>query len=214
MPGKGPSLEWEGEEGPERKEPKATSWLFPLLLLSSGFFQGSERFLKWRRAFMASFSEAVMLYLRQKQTIESLRRQRVEQLQNFRRTRSLSPQKQLSFLPKRDLPTRDFDLPSRRREYLQQLRKDIVETTRYRWTQNPAGSGFCMGCEGCGEQGLSLSVLEAGGCSFLSGAIPAVGLLYLWTHGGGCGSKGNKGCEEAGGGGTKEGWAKRSPGRG
>lgn len=42
MPGKGPSLEREGEEGPERKEPKATSWLFPLLLLSSGVFQGSD----------------------------------------------------------------------------------------------------------------------------------------------------------------------------
>ncbi|XP_054421503.1 stAR-related lipid transfer protein 9 [Pteronotus mesoamericanus] len=70
------------------------------------------------------------LYARQKQTIETLRRQRAERLQNFRRTRSLSPQKQLSLLPNRDLPTRDLDLPSRRREYLQQLRKDVVETTR------------------------------------------------------------------------------------
>ncbi|XP_036111602.1 stAR-related lipid transfer protein 9 isoform X1 [Molossus molossus] len=70
------------------------------------------------------------LHARQKQTIESLRRQRAERLQNFRRTRSLSPQKQLSLLPNRDLPTRDLDLPSRRREYLQQLRKDVVETTR------------------------------------------------------------------------------------
>ncbi|XP_016067791.1 PREDICTED: stAR-related lipid transfer protein 9 isoform X2 [Miniopterus natalensis] len=70
------------------------------------------------------------LHARQKQTIESLRRQRAERLQTFRRTRSLSPQKQLSLLPNRDLPTRDLDLPSRRREYLQQLRKDVVETTR------------------------------------------------------------------------------------
>ncbi|XP_058397344.1 stAR-related lipid transfer protein 9 isoform X5 [Diceros bicornis minor] len=70
------------------------------------------------------------LYARQKQTIETLRRERAERLQNFRRTRSLSPQKQLSLLPNRDLPTRDPDLPSRRREYLQQLRKDVVETTR------------------------------------------------------------------------------------
>ncbi|XP_059559994.1 stAR-related lipid transfer protein 9 isoform X1 [Myotis daubentonii] len=70
------------------------------------------------------------LHARQKQTIECLRRQRAERLQNFRRTRSLSPQKQLSFLPNRDLPTRNLDLPSRRREYLQQLRKDVVETTR------------------------------------------------------------------------------------
>ncbi|XP_012504588.1 PREDICTED: stAR-related lipid transfer protein 9 [Propithecus coquereli] len=67
---------------------------------------------------------------RQKTTIETLRRERAERLQNFRRTRSLSPQKQLSLLPNRDLPSRDLDLPSRRREYLQQLRKDVVETTR------------------------------------------------------------------------------------
>uniref|UniRef100_A0A671DJ29 Kinesin motor domain-containing protein n=1 Tax=Rhinolophus ferrumequinum TaxID=59479 RepID=A0A671DJ29_RHIFE len=66
----------------------------------------------------ASYSESITFYLRQKQTIETLRRQRAERLQNFRRTRSLSPQKQLSLLPNRDLPTRDLDLPSRRREYL------------------------------------------------------------------------------------------------
>ncbi|XP_039744304.1 stAR-related lipid transfer protein 9 isoform X4 [Pteropus medius] len=70
------------------------------------------------------------LYARQKQTIETLRRQRAERLQNFRRTRSLSPQKQLSLLPNRDFPSHNPDLPSRRREYLQQLRKDVVETTR------------------------------------------------------------------------------------
>ncbi|XP_069340511.1 stAR-related lipid transfer protein 9 [Eulemur rufifrons] len=67
---------------------------------------------------------------RQKTTIETLRRERAERLQNFRRTRSLSPEKQLSLLPSRELPSRDLDLPSRRREYLQQLRKDVVETTR------------------------------------------------------------------------------------
>ncbi|XP_075818013.1 stAR-related lipid transfer protein 9 [Microtus pennsylvanicus] len=69
-------------------------------------------------------------YTRQKKTIETLRRERAERLHNFRRTRSLSPQKQLGFLPNKDLPTWEFDLPSRRREYLQQLRKDVVETTR------------------------------------------------------------------------------------
>ncbi|XP_008057674.1 stAR-related lipid transfer protein 9 [Carlito syrichta] len=66
----------------------------------------------------------------QREAIETLRRERAERLRNFRRTRSLSPQKQLSLLPNRDLPTRDLDLPSRRREYLQQLRKDVVKTTR------------------------------------------------------------------------------------
>ncbi|XP_036300688.1 stAR-related lipid transfer protein 9 isoform X2 [Pipistrellus kuhlii] len=70
------------------------------------------------------------LHAWQKQTIESLRRQRAERLQNFRRTRSLSPQKQLSSLPNGGLSAGDLDLPSRRREYLQQLRKDVVETTR------------------------------------------------------------------------------------
>ncbi|VFV23365.1 star-related lipid transfer protein [Lynx pardinus] len=70
------------------------------------------------------------LFARQKQTIEALRRERAERLQNLHQTRNLSPQKQLSLLPNRDLPTWDLGLPSRRREYLQQLRKDVVETTR------------------------------------------------------------------------------------
>ncbi|XP_054944260.1 stAR-related lipid transfer protein 9 [Physeter macrocephalus] len=69
-------------------------------------------------------------YARPERTAENLRRERAERLQNFRRRRSLSPQKQLSFPFNRDLPTWAFDLPSRRREYLQQLRKDVVETTR------------------------------------------------------------------------------------
>uniref|UniRef100_H0XR15 START domain-containing protein n=1 Tax=Otolemur garnettii TaxID=30611 RepID=H0XR15_OTOGA len=70
------------------------------------------------------------LHARQKTTIENLRRERAERLQNFHRTRSLSPQKQLTLLPNRDFPIQDLDFPSRRREYLQQLRKDVVETTR------------------------------------------------------------------------------------
>ncbi|XP_007933516.1 stAR-related lipid transfer protein 9 [Orycteropus afer afer] len=69
-------------------------------------------------------------YTLQKKAIQTLRRERAERLQNFCRTRSLSPQKQLSLLPNMDFPTRDLDLPSRRREYLQKLRKDVVETTR------------------------------------------------------------------------------------
>ncbi|XP_051677982.2 stAR-related lipid transfer protein 9 isoform X3 [Oryctolagus cuniculus] len=70
------------------------------------------------------------LHARQKETIDTLRRERANRLQSFRRARSLSPQKQLSLLPSRGLPPQDLDLPSRRREYLQQLRKDVVETTR------------------------------------------------------------------------------------
>ncbi|XP_055292970.1 stAR-related lipid transfer protein 9 isoform X3 [Moschus berezovskii] len=68
-------------------------------------------------------AEEEELDARPKHTAEMLQRERAEGLQNSHRTRSLSPEKQLSF-------ARDFDLPSRRREYLQQLRKDIVETTR------------------------------------------------------------------------------------
>ncbi|XP_011890341.1 PREDICTED: stAR-related lipid transfer protein 9 isoform X7 [Cercocebus atys] len=70
------------------------------------------------------------LHARQKKAIETLRRERAERLGNFCRTRSLSPQKQLSLLPNKELFVWDLDLPSRRREYLQQLRKDVVETTR------------------------------------------------------------------------------------
>ncbi|KAM3850912.1 stAR-related lipid transfer protein 9 [Vipera latastei] len=70
------------------------------------------------------------LYERHKKSIEILRKQREERLQCFRRSRSLSPQKHLSFLQTLDSNQREIDLPSRRREYLQQLRRDIVENTR------------------------------------------------------------------------------------
>ncbi|XP_058521964.1 stAR-related lipid transfer protein 9 isoform X2 [Ochotona princeps] len=70
------------------------------------------------------------LHVRQKKTIETLRREQADRLESFRRARSLSPQKKLSLLPSRFLPSQDLELPSRRREYLQQLRKDVVETTR------------------------------------------------------------------------------------
>ncbi|XP_061286893.1 stAR-related lipid transfer protein 9 isoform X2 [Bos javanicus] len=68
-------------------------------------------------------AEEEELNARPKHTAETLQRKLAEGLQNSRWKRSLSPEKQLSF-------ARDFDLPSRRREYLQQLRKDVVETTR------------------------------------------------------------------------------------
>ncbi|XP_003475495.1 stAR-related lipid transfer protein 9 isoform X2 [Cavia porcellus] len=79
--------------------------------------------------------EAVMstreeFHARQRQTAETLKREQAERLQNFRRTRSLSPHKGLSLQPNRAFPSWDLDLPSKRREYLQQLRKDVVETTR------------------------------------------------------------------------------------
>ncbi|XP_062824196.1 stAR-related lipid transfer protein 9 isoform X2 [Anolis carolinensis] len=70
------------------------------------------------------------LYERHRKSIEILRKQREERLQSFRRSRSLSPQKHLSLLQTLDTNQRDVDLPSRRREYLQQLRRDVVENTR------------------------------------------------------------------------------------
>ncbi|NXV76252.1 STAR9 protein, partial [Atlantisia rogersi] len=70
------------------------------------------------------------LYERHMRTIEILRKEREKRLQRYQRSRSLSPQKHLSLLQTLDASQRDLDLPSRRREYLLQLRRDVVENTR------------------------------------------------------------------------------------
>ncbi|NXN90666.1 STAR9 protein, partial [Bombycilla garrulus] len=70
------------------------------------------------------------LYERHMRSIENLRKERVKRLQRYQRSRSLSPQKHLSLSQTLDASQRDLDLPSRRREYLQQLRRDVVENTR------------------------------------------------------------------------------------
>ncbi|NWS41003.1 STAR9 protein, partial [Probosciger aterrimus] len=70
------------------------------------------------------------LYERHMRAIETLRKEREQRLQRYQRSRSLSPQKHLSLLQTLDASQRDPDLPSRRREYLQQLRRDVVENTR------------------------------------------------------------------------------------
>ncbi|NWV25524.1 STAR9 protein, partial [Origma solitaria] len=70
------------------------------------------------------------LYERHMRVIETLRKERVKRLQRYQRSRSLSPQKHLSLSQTLDTSQRDLDLPSRRREYLQQLRRDVVENTR------------------------------------------------------------------------------------
>ncbi|NXE64041.1 STAR9 protein, partial [Calcarius ornatus] len=70
------------------------------------------------------------LYERHMRTIETLRKERVKRLQRYQRSRSLSPQKHLSLSQTLDASQRDPDLPSRRRVYLQQLRRDVVENTR------------------------------------------------------------------------------------
>ncbi|XP_036398168.1 stAR-related lipid transfer protein 9-like [Megalops cyprinoides] len=72
------------------------------------------------------------LYDRHRRSIEGLRQEREAQLQTCRRARSLSPGKhpippdQGTEPPTRRVP----DSPSRRREYLQQLRQVVVESTR------------------------------------------------------------------------------------
>ncbi|XP_008946832.1 PREDICTED: stAR-related lipid transfer protein 9, partial [Merops nubicus] len=70
------------------------------------------------------------LYERHMRTIETLRKEREKRLQRYQRSRSLSPQKHLSLLQTLDASQKDLDLPSRRREYLQQLRRDVVANTR------------------------------------------------------------------------------------
>ncbi|NXX30389.1 STAR9 protein, partial [Nicator chloris] len=67
---------------------------------------------------------------RHMRTIETLRKERVKRLQRYQRSRSLSPQKHLNLSQTLDASQRDLDLPSKRREYLQQLRRDVVENTR------------------------------------------------------------------------------------
>uniref|UniRef100_K7E4J1 StAR-related lipid transfer protein 9 n=1 Tax=Monodelphis domestica TaxID=13616 RepID=K7E4J1_MONDO len=80
------------------------------------------------------------MYFRHLKTVEAVRKERVDRVQSFRRARSLSPMKQFHLLPTQEAFPRDPDLPSRRREYLQQLRKDVVETTRNLESSSDAAS--------------------------------------------------------------------------
>ncbi|XP_052638176.1 stAR-related lipid transfer protein 9 [Harpia harpyja] len=79
---------------------------------------------------LAAIPVKQQLYERHMRTIETLRKEREKRLQRYQRSQSLSPQKHLSLLQTLDASQRDLDLPSRRREYLQQLRRDVVENTR------------------------------------------------------------------------------------
>uniref|UniRef100_A0A8C4T546 START domain-containing protein n=1 Tax=Erpetoichthys calabaricus TaxID=27687 RepID=A0A8C4T546_ERPCA len=67
------------------------------------------------------------LYDRHMKNIEGLRKEREMRLQHCRRTRSLSPTKHSTLSTQ---VARDADMPSRRREYLQQLRQAVVDSTR------------------------------------------------------------------------------------
>ncbi|KAM4663543.1 stAR-related lipid transfer protein 9-like [Discoglossus pictus] len=70
------------------------------------------------------------LYEGHRKAIDKLHKEREERLQGFRRSRSLSPMKQLSSSQASLISLRESDLPSRRRQYLQQLRKNVVDDTR------------------------------------------------------------------------------------
>ncbi|MGH0156915.1 UNVERIFIED_CONTAM: hypothetical protein FKN15_032948 [Acipenser sinensis] len=72
------------------------------------------------------------LYDRHMKSIEGLRREREARLQSCRRARSLSPNKHpvLCAGTQGEPASQDPDLPSKRREYLQQLRQGVVESTR------------------------------------------------------------------------------------
>ncbi|KAK7142054.1 hypothetical protein R3I94_011674 [Phoxinus phoxinus] len=68
---------------------------------------------------------------RHRKSIESLRKEREARLQMCRRARSLSPSKhRIPINDEKEQSQRISDLPSRRQEYLQQLRQEIVETSR------------------------------------------------------------------------------------
>ncbi|XP_060684622.1 uncharacterized protein stard9, partial [Hemiscyllium ocellatum] len=72
------------------------------------------------------------LYDRHMKTIKALRKERNERLQKFRRTRSLSPQKYLLSRCQKYPTTShaDQDRPSAHRDYLQQIRQELVESTQ------------------------------------------------------------------------------------
>uniref|UniRef100_A0A673HT85 START domain-containing protein n=1 Tax=Sinocyclocheilus rhinocerous TaxID=307959 RepID=A0A673HT85_9TELE len=67
---------------------------------------------------------------RHRKSIESLRKDREARLQMCRRARSLSPSKHRIPINYEEQSQKVSELPSRRREYLQQLRQEIVETSR------------------------------------------------------------------------------------
>ncbi|KAJ8289138.1 hypothetical protein COCON_G00017970 [Conger conger] len=83
------------------------------------------------------------LYDRHRRSIDGLRQEREARLQTCRRARSLSPG------PSKNSPSPDqgaepptrTESPSRRREYLQQLRQEVVESTRI--PEPPKQSGQC-----------------------------------------------------------------------
>ncbi|KAL6477894.1 hypothetical protein MHYP_G00137290 [Metynnis hypsauchen] len=79
----------------------------------------------------SAISAKQQLYDRHRRSIDGLRKEREARLQSCRRARSLSPSKHPnSSSHETEKSQRPSDLPSRRREYLQQLRQEIVQMSR------------------------------------------------------------------------------------
>ncbi|XP_062378279.1 stAR-related lipid transfer protein 9 [Sardina pilchardus] len=82
------------------------------------------------------------LYDKHRKSIEGLKQEREARLQTCRRARSLSPSKHGSVSSRDpDSSPKISDTPTRRREYLQQLRQEVVETSRV--PEPPRREGQC-----------------------------------------------------------------------
>ncbi|XP_032356234.1 stAR-related lipid transfer protein 9 isoform X2 [Etheostoma spectabile] len=81
------------------------------------------------------------LYDRHRRNIEGLRQDREERLQTYRRARSLSPSKHPRSSPPEGGSKVSAAMPSRRKEYLQQLRQEVIDSSRI--SDLPRGEGQC-----------------------------------------------------------------------
>ncbi|XP_041827701.1 stAR-related lipid transfer protein 9 isoform X2 [Melanotaenia boesemani] len=81
------------------------------------------------------------LFDRHRRSIQGLRLEREERLQTYRRARSLSPSKHPASSPQEAVSSSKVPaaMPSRRKEYLQRLRQEVIESTRL--PDPPRGEG-------------------------------------------------------------------------
>ncbi|XP_031703688.1 uncharacterized protein stard9 isoform X4 [Anarrhichthys ocellatus] len=90
-----------------------------------------------------SVSTKQQLYDRHRRSIEGLRQEREERLQTYRRARSLSPSQHPRSSPQEAVSSSKVSaaMPSRRKEYQQQLRQEVIDSTRI--PDPPRGEGHC-----------------------------------------------------------------------
>ncbi|KAK5857704.1 hypothetical protein PBY51_010931 [Eleginops maclovinus] len=91
----------------------------------------------------ASATSKQQLYDRHRRSIEGLRQDREERLQTSRRARSLSPSKHPRSSPPDAASSSKVSaaMPSQRREYLQQLGQEVIDSSRI--PERPKGDGQC-----------------------------------------------------------------------